>query len=257
MHNVREERGRYLAPESWLIPIIQHTASRLKSLGFKADDEFITLFASVPAAHVTGFEPLYEYVVDAYYELKEASEEAPLLTEPRYRPWLDMLEEEVEALAVFEEHLSDSSTVFHAEPILAAAALGLGVDSRSLGCWPSSGLRRVPGRQGILIERKGAKKYLIAPQSLYVLAAAGLSAAGVEPPGSGIAVLPDPALIRRHVAELRLPLNEAAEKLVEIVRSAAHEAQRLGVSEACVSEEFLAIEYVIRGPGHIRVKYLC
>ena len=98
---------------------------------------------------------------------------------------------------------------------------------------------------------------MMAPQSLYVLAAAGLSAAGVEPPGSGIAVLPDPALIRRHVAELRLPLNETAEKLVEIVRSAAHEAQRLGVSEACVSEEFLAIEYVILGPGHIRVKYLC
>ena len=53
----RGERGRYLAPESWLIPIIRYTASRLKSLGFKTGDEFIALFASVPAAHVTGLSP--------------------------------------------------------------------------------------------------------------------------------------------------------------------------------------------------------
>jgi len=52
-------------------------------------------------------------VVEAYYAFREDAEESSPFAEPRFRPWLDALEEEIEALAALEESLATSSTVFH------------------------------------------------------------------------------------------------------------------------------------------------
>ncbi|WP_338250172.1 hypothetical protein [Pyrodictium abyssi] len=246
-----------IQPPRWLLPVIEYARRRLASLGYTFPGGLAAMFASIPAAHTTGYEPLYEYIVEAYYALREEAEEASPFAEPRFRPWLDALEEEVEALAALEESLAASSTVFYAEPILAAAVLGLGLNRARLGRWPRSGLRRTPGQQTIIVERGGARKLLVVPQSLYVLAAAGLHAAGIDPPGKGVAVLPDPAVIRKRVMELRLPLSQLAAELVEIINKHARRAASVGPSEACVSEGFLAVEYTVHGPGEIVVKYVC
>ena len=186
--------------------------------------------------------------MEAYYAFREDAEESSPFAEPRFRPWLDALEEEIEALAALEERLATSSTVFHTEPILAAAGLGLGLDRARLGRWPRSGLRRTPGQQAIIVKRGESRKLLFTPQSLYVLTAAGLHAVGIDPPGKSVAIVPDPAIIRKRVMGLKLPPNQLAAELVKMINKYARRAASLRPSEACASEGFLAVEYTVHGP---------
>ncbi|KSW11301.1 hypothetical protein CF15_00030 [Pyrodictium occultum] len=246
-----------LEPPRWLQPLVDYSRRRLESLGYRAPGELAPVFAAIPPAHATGYEELFDYVVEAYYDLKDSAGELPPTMEPRFKPWLHALEEEVEALAAFEERLADSSTVFHAEPILAAAVMGLGLEGAGLDCWPGRGLRRAPGQQTLLMKRDDRKVLITVPSSLHVLAAAGLHAAGVDPPGSGVAVLPDPAAIRRAVMEMRLPLEEAAGAILEMLRARALEAAGMDRGRACGAGDMLVVEYRVEGPGEIWVKYLC
>ncbi|RUM47032.1 MAG: hypothetical protein DSY37_03855, partial [Hyperthermus sp.] len=95
-------------PESWLLDFINLVASRLSMLGFERD-ELLLVHSSIVAAHVTGFEHFYDYVVESYYELAEGDDS--LLAQPRWKKLFWVVEEEVAALVEFEERLADEDTM--------------------------------------------------------------------------------------------------------------------------------------------------
>ncbi|ABM80274.1 hypothetical protein [Hyperthermus butylicus] len=245
-------------PEQWMRDILEYTASILQRSGFQAHPLTRLAHAAVAAAHITGFEPLYDYPVELYYELQEAAEKSALYT-PRWRPAYQLLEEEVEALAAFEEALASSDTVFHTEPILAAAALGYGCRAVVSRDWLEAGFTPTPGQQIVIVRRGEKRARILVPRSLYTLALAGLTVYGVTPYSKALLPVPDPATIRKRVFMTKLPLGEASKRLVEIVDMYVKPVCRR-VDEnplwACRSDTVLLIEYRFSGPIVLDVRYV-
>ncbi len=248
-------------PEKWLYGIVEYTARLLEASGYRASSLTRLAHAAIAAAHITGFEPLYDYPLELYYELMDAAEESALYT-PRWYMDFKALEEEVEALAAFEEALADSKTVFHAEPLLAPAALAFGCGLRIGREWLRAGYTPAPGQQVVIVLRRQGKVKVTVPRSLYTLTLAGLSAYKINPLDGEpvIAALPDPAVVRREIFEEHPPYEEASKLLKLIVeKHAAKICRRLGsggFSWACGENDVLLIKYVFRGPGMVEVEYV-
>jgi hypothetical protein len=168
------------SPEKWMIGILEYTSQLLSESGYKPLRDLEYAHAAIAAAHITGFEPLYDYPVEVYYELMDIAEESALYT-PRWYLHYKALEEEVEALAAFEEALADSKRVFHAEPLLAAAALAFGCRLKIADYWLKSGYVPAPGQQVVIVRRESRREKISIPKSLYTLTLAGLSLYKVKP----------------------------------------------------------------------------
>lgn len=234
--------------------------SRLRAAGHRgAYGAAALVFAAIAAGHVTGIDYFYEYAIDAYYNLMDAAEEVRPLAEPRWAPILSWLDEDAEALAAFEERLADSSTVLCAEPILAAAALGLGAGSEPARGWRSAGYAGRPGAYAVVARRPGGKKCrIMVPSPVFALAVAGLSAAGHPGPGTGLdVVVPDPAEIRRTVLESKTPYGQLSERLRGLVEERAGRALAKGAQEACKTRDLLVIRYRFDGLLEAVFEYVC
>jgi hypothetical protein len=242
-----------------MLGILEDTLAILASSGYKPSKLTAYAHAAIAVAHITGFEPLYDYPVEVYYELMDIAEESALYT-PRWLPDYQRLAEEVEALAAFEETLADSKTVFHAEPILAAAALGFGCRLKVSKGWRTKGFTPEPGQQVVIVVRRGRKHKVQVPRSLYTLAVAGLAFYNPDCTAEEfIAVLPDPAVIRREVFESRVAYEEASRILRSIVERHVREIcvrRGEGYVWACNSDDKLVIKYEVKGPSLLRVEYL-
>ena len=247
-----------LKPEPLMKDILEYTASILERSGFRTHPLTRLAHAAVAAAHMTGFEPLYDYPVELYHELQEAAEESALFT-PRWRPAYQLLEEEVEALAAFEEALASSDTVFHAEPILAAAVLGYGCRAAVSSEWLKAGFTPTPGQQIVIIRHGERRAKVLVPRSLYTLAVAGLTVYGMTPYSKALLVVPDPATIRKRVFEEKIPVGEASKKLAEIITTYVEPiCRRVGGDPlwACKSDTVLLIEYRFLGPSMFEARYV-
>lgn len=247
-------------PEAWARGFLDYTVSRLRVAGHRgAWGAAALVFAAIAAGHVTGVDYFYEYAIDAYYEMLDAAEEARPLAEPRWAPLLSWLDEDAEALAAFEERLADSSTVLCAEPVLAAAALGLGAGSHPAQGWRRAGYAGRPGSYAIIVRKEGGKKCrILVPSPVYALMVAGLSAAGHNGPGSSLdAVVPDPAEIRRTVLESKTPYGQLSDWLRGLVEEKAKKALTTGTEEACKTRDLLVIRYRFDGLLEAVFEYLC
>ena len=245
-------------PEEWLRPYLDDIAGRLRGAGYKLyPDPFSYLLSGIAGAHISGYDPVYDYVVGAYYDLIDVIEEAEPLATPRWRKLFYDLQDEVEALAAFEEALSDSELVFIAEPILAGAVLAVGGRQRYPREWYRRGLLSIPGQQ-VLIDYSAKKKILV-PRSLFVLAASGLSYRGVYPGTERIAVMPDPAYVRKTVLDSHAPLAYFRETVLDAVRKYSSVAEKLGddVEKACKTRGVLVIRYSFTSPSMYRAEYVC
>jgi hypothetical protein len=243
-----------------MLGILEYTGRLLEENGYRPLKDLCYAHAAIAAAHITGFEPLYDYPVEVYYELMDAAEESALYT-PRWYPHYKALEEEVEALAAFEEALADSKRVFHAEPLLAAAALAFGCRLRIGRCWVESGYAPAPGQQVVIVYRGGRREKITVPKSLYTLTLAGLSLYNVEPAGGeALVAVPDPAVIRREVFEEKPPYEEASAILRLTVEKHARKVclHRAEDSHrwACGEEDVLLIKYRFEGPSVVYVEYV-
>ncbi len=241
-------------PEQWARPFLDWVLSRLRDTGYRgAVGMFAYPHAAIAAGHVTGLDYFYEYAIEAYYDALDAAEEEWPLAEPRWRPLLWGLDEEAEALAVFEEKLADSSTVLCAEPILAAAGLGLGA-GRGVGRgWRQAGYAGTAGSYTVLARRRGVRCKVTVPGSVYALALAGLTAAGLEGPGEAVVTAPDPALLRKTVMDTRVAYGRLSRWLIGLVEKWAGESLEAG---EC-GERFLKIRYKLQGLLEAEFEYLC
>ena len=247
-------------PEPWARPFVERIESILRSTGYRGvDTPFTYVFSSIAAGHLTGFDYFYEYAVDAYYEARDRYEEAAPLSEPRWAPGFWGLEEEAEALAEFEERLADSSTVLCAEPILAAAVLGAGLEKPSIaGGWLRGGYTGRPGGYMVLARRpRGKRCRILVPGSLYSLALAGLSAAGLEPGAARRLVVPDPAIIRKRVFDERPAYAELSSYLEKLLADASRRAMRASEEEACREQGIMLVEYRFTGLLEAFFSYIC
>ena len=246
-------------PEKWMTGILEYAGRLLEESGYRPPKSLYYAYAAIAAAHATGFEPLYDYPLEVYYELMDAAEESALYT-PRWYPHYKALEEEVEALAAFEEALADSKRVFHAEPILAAASLAFGCRLKLAEYWLESGYAPTPGQQVVIVYRGGRREKITVPRSLYTLTLAGLSLYGVKPVDNGLLVaVPDPAIVRREIFEEKPPYEEASAILRLVVEKHARKIySRLGSDPrwACGEEDVLLIKYSFEGPSVLHVEYV-
>jgi len=245
-------------PEEWLKPYLETVMEKLSRAGYKLQGApFNYLFAAIPAAHISGYDPVYDYVVAAYYDLIDLVEEAEPLATPRWRKTFYELQDEVEALAAFEEALSSSEQVFLAEPILAGAVLAMSSRQGDMSKWYRSGLLRIPGQQVLINPAKKAK--ILVPRSLFLLAVSGLSSEGVYPGSERVAVLPDPAYVRKTILDSHAPLAYFMETVMEAVSKYARLATRLknNIKKACETRGILVIKYVFHSPSTYSAEYLC
>ena len=245
-------------PEAWARPFLDYVKSQLATTGFVGLAEpYGVVYASLAAGHVTGLDYFYEYAIEAYYELVDAAEEVKPLAEPRWGRWLGFLDEDAEALAAFEERLADSQTVLCAEPILAAAALGLGAGKPPSGGWRRLGYTGRPGAYVLLAIRRGGGKpcKILVPSPLYALALAGLEALGLRGEGYVEATVPDPALLRKTVYESHVAYGELSSWLRSLIEERARGALEAG--DSCGAEEYLKIRYLFRGLLEAEFEYLC
>jgi hypothetical protein len=247
-------------PEAWLRPYLDTVMDRLLRAGYMLpSNEFRYLFAAVAGAHIAGYDPVYDYVAEAYYDLLDVVEEVEPLATPRWRKLLFDFQDEVEALAAFEEALSSSETVFVAEPILAAAVVGFYGIQRYPDKWFKAGLPRLPGQQVIIAYRDKGKKKILVPRSLFFLAVSGLSAYEVEPGRKKRIIVPDPAYVRKSVLDSHAPISLFKDIVVEAVAKYTRLASILGedFEKACKTEGVLVIEYMFEGPSVLKAKYYC
>jgi len=244
-------------PEPWARGFIAYIRARLGSLGFRGLQEpYGTIYASLAAGHLTGLDYFYEYTIEAYYELIDRAEEARPLAEPRWARLLPYLDEDAEALAAFEERLADSSTVLCAEPVLAAALLGLAAGTRPGRGWYASGYTARPGAYPLLVHRGEKRCRILTPSPIYVLAVSALSRLGLQEPGGSIdAAVPDPALFRKTVYDARVPYSELSMWLRALVED--WERAAAGAENPCDDEKLLHIRYRLQGPLEAWYEYLC
>lgn len=245
-------------PEEWLRPYLEAVMKKLAYTGYLLYEKpFSYLFAAIAAAHVSGYDPVYDYVVAAYYDLVDLVEEAEPLATPRWRKIFYELQDEVEALAAFEEALSSSDQVFIAEPILAGAVLAMSCRQSNPARWYRAGLLRIPGQQ-VLINPARKRKILV-PRSLFLLAVSGLSSEGVYPGTERVAVLPDPAYVRKAILDSHAPLAYFKETVMNAVARYARLAAGLrnDTKKACETKGVLVIKYVVYSPSMYSAEYLC
>ncbi|BEP18656.1 hypothetical protein PYJP_20080 [Pyrofollis japonicus] len=247
-------------PEAWLKPYLDTIVDRLLRAGYMLPgNEFRYLFAAVAGAHIAGYDPVYDYVVETYYDLLDAVDEVEPLATPRWRKLLFDFQDEVEALAAFEEALSSSETVFIAEPILAAAIVGFYGVQKYPGKWFKAGLPRLPGQQVIIAYKDKAKRKILVPRSLFSLAVSGLSAYGVEPGKEKCIIVPDPAYVRKSVLDSHAPIS----LFKDVVTDAVAKYMRLtfmlreDFEKACKTEGVLVIKYLFEGPSVLKARYRC
>ena len=245
-------------PEAWARGFIEWVRGRLETAGYRgARGLFAPAYVAVAAGHLTGVDYFYEYAVDAYYSASDAYEEAAPLAEPRWTPLLSGLEGEGEGLAEFEERLADGSTVLCAEPILAAAVLGAGLRARVGEAWRLSGYTGSPGGYPVIVRRPGKKCRILVPGSLYSLALAGLSAAGLEPGGLMEIVVPDPALVRKTIFDSKVAYGELSRFLEETLTRAARRAAEATREDACREKGLMLVKYKLWSPLEAWFDYTC
>lgn len=245
-------------PEAWAKPFLDYVKARLAATGFTGlTDPYGVPYASLAAGHITGLDYFYEYTIEAYYDLMDAAEEVRPLAEPRWGRLLGFLDEDAEALAAFEERLADSKTVLCAEPILAAAALGLGAGKTPSDEWRRLGYTGRPGVYVLLAFHGSRKKpcKILVPSPLYALALAGLQALGLEGEGSVDATVPDPALLRKTIYDSHVAYGELSSWLRSLIEERARKSLQL--QNPCDIEGFLKIRYRFRGLLEARFEYLC
>ena len=245
-------------PEEWLRPYLEAVERRLRVAGYRVGTPpFNYLFSAVAAAHVSGYDPVYDYVVASYYDLVDLIEEAEPLATPRWRRIFYDLQDEVEALAAFEEALSSSDLVFLAEPILAGAVLAVAGSQGSLTEWCRAGLLRIPGQQVIIDRRK--KRKILVPRSLFVLAISGLSSKGVYPGVERVVVLPDPAYVRKTILDSHAPLAYFKDTVLGAVAKYTMLAHQVGndLEKACSTRGVLVIKYLFESPSVYSAEYMC
>ena len=245
-------------PEEWLRPYLETVMEKLGRAGYELRHKpFNYLFAAIAAAHISGYDPVYDYVVAAYYDLIDLVEEAEPLATPRWRKTFYELQDEVEALAAFEESLSSSEQVFIAEPILAGAVLAMSSKQGEMTRWYKSGLLRIPGQQVLINPAKKAK--ILVPRSLFLLAVSGLSSESIYPGSERVAVLPDPAYVRKTILDSHAPLAYFRETVMEAVSKYARLATQLrnDIKKACKTQGVLVIKYMFYSPSMYSAEYLC
>ncbi|RUM47215.1 MAG: hypothetical protein DSY37_03280 [Hyperthermus sp.] len=227
-------------------------------LGFERD-ELLLVHSSIVAAHVTGFEHFYDYVVESYYELAEGDDS--LLAQPRWKKLFWVVEEEVAALVEFEERLADEDTMKCAEPLLAAAIVGLVERKGNLSPWILEGYSSRRGEQLVRVRAEGDECTIVVPGPLYSLYVAGLVSLGMKNPMERVeATVPDPSYIRRRVYESHTPFSLVSKFLRELVASAVKTALDTSIDAACSSGgsgRVLAVKYHHRGVIEPVYAYIC
>ncbi len=243
-------------PEAWARGFLEYVGARLQAVGFRGlEPPYSLVYSALAAGHLTGLDYFYEYAIEAYYELMDVAEEARPLAEPRWARLLPYLDEDAEALAAFEERLADSKTVLCAEPVLAAALLGLAAGKRPSRRWYSAGFTGRPGSYPLLARRGDRKCRILVPSPIYVLAIAALERLGLKGPGVLEAAVPDPAMFRKTVFDAKVPYEELSSWLRRLAEDWARKS--LEVDDPCSEENSLKIRYRFDGVLEAEFTYLC
>ncbi len=240
-----------------LKPLTAIALSKLSEYGYKGIKSiFAPLFALIPLAHITGLESLFEIIIDTYHFVSDSVDRTYTMV-PRW--WRDyvVFREEVEALAVFEESLANSKTLYCVEPLLAIAIHGFTSSKPPFNAWIMKGFSRRAGEYIVVTECSAERVKVAIPGSLFVFAVAGFASLGLKPLSTRVLVVTDPALIRSKVYSSSR-LRENPVMILEFIADVVLKAKSLNAEETCSSgSSFLVIEYSVKGVAYLKTKYVC